>query len=236
MQVISGKIEVGIEKSLRSSLFLSNQTVKEFEMTTNNLPSNQKSIKICAAKGCVARGIYSISYCPKHYKRWKKYGNPNTTTLKCGEGVSKEERFWSKVIVTANAERCWEWQGSIVSGGYGGASYKNKSIRAHVLAWYFTYRKFPTKFLLHSCDNPPCVNPNHLREGTHQQNMDDAVKRNRFPKGEASYLAKLTNEKVIQIRELLKTKITQTAIALQFGIDQSTVSYIKSGRNWRHVI
>lgn len=88
--------------------------------------------------------------------------------------------FWKRVAITADENKCWLWQGAYYARGYGQLRYGGKLQYAHRISYYFSTGKFPTQCVLHSCDNPPCVNPNHLREGTHRENMDDAVKRGRM--------------------------------------------------------
>lgn len=95
-----------------------------------------------------------------------------------------EDRFWSKVNKT---DTCWIWVGARKSGkfnygkiGAGGA--KNGWRRAHIVAWELTRGLVPHGlYVLHNCDNPPCVNPHHLRLGTLKDNSRDMVERNRNP-------------------------------------------------------
>ncbi len=114
------------------------------------------------------------------------------------------ERFWAKVRIT---DTCWLWTaytrppprnyGSINRWGSG------HGIRAHVASWILHRGPLPHGFeVCHYCDNPPCVRPDHLWLGTHQQNMDDMVAkgRSRSLQGEASPNAKLTWADVDYIR------------------------------------
>ncbi len=270
MQLFSGKIEVGKASVISTPLFLSNQPIREVKMTTNNLPLNQKSIKICSVEGCdrvkQGRGLCLMhwkrwrnhgstdslyktdcsildcegthcakSFCKKHYEHFRLHGNP-LTVLNVGKGVTAKEKFWSKVVITADTERCWEWQGAKGRGSYGISSYRNKTITAHRLAWFFVYEEMPKLQVLHSCDNRICVNPNHLREGTNQDNVDDKVNRNRQPMGEHHKNAKLTNNDVLQIRQLLSNRVLQVDIAKMFKVSTHTISAIKKGLRWSHVI
>lgn len=85
-------------------------------------------------------------------------------------------RFWIKVDQT---NFCWLWKSSVNKHGYGTFQYKNESL-AHRLSWIIVYGPIPDdKQVLHRCDNPKCVNPNHLFIGTHQDNMRDKMHKGR---------------------------------------------------------
>ena len=92
-----------------------------------------------------------------------------------------KERFWSKVALTADPSRCWEWQAATLKKGYGTVTVQRKSFLAHRFSWFLHHGTHPDPnlFVIHSCDNRKCVNPSHLREGTHLDNMRDMVLRNR---------------------------------------------------------
>jgi hypothetical protein len=102
------------------------------------------------------------------------------------------------------------------------------------------YEKYKGKienglFVLHKCDNPICINPEHLFLGTHQDNMDDMNNKGRHMslKGESHPRAKLTEEQVKEIR--LITHIGCRKIAKIYGIDHTTVCYIRKGKLWKHI-
>lgn len=87
-------------------------------------------------------------------------------------------RFWEKVRVTQSG--CWEWQNATNGRGYGRYGHEEKVRPAHVVAYTVLIGPVPAGlFVLHSCDNPPCVNPGHLRADTHAANMRDREERDR---------------------------------------------------------
>lgn len=87
------------------------------------------------------------------------------------------ERFWSKVEKT---DGCWLWTAYLDERGYGTFGYKGKVHYAHRVSYELTKGPIPIGLhILHSCDNPACVNPAHLRTGTHTDNMRDKVERGR---------------------------------------------------------
>lgn len=147
-----------------------------------------------------------------------------------------EERFWAHVQKTDN---CWLWNGSTLNK-YGYFGYGGKTYRAHRIAFMLTKRSLfnPALSVLHTCDNPPCVNPDHLFQGTQTDNIIDMDIKGRRGKsglsGEYNPSSKLTNEEVVQIRKLLSTgKLYQREIAKIYGVHTETIGAIKRGKNWR---
>lgn len=97
--------------------------------------------------------------------------------------------------------------------------------------------EIPTgKVVMHTCDVRNCVNPGHLRIGTHADNMRDKKEKNRTYKahGTSNHFAKLTDSDVLRIRELAKTR-THQSIADQFNVSQPTVTDIVNRRTWKHL-
>ena len=88
----------------------------------------------------------------------------------------------------------------------------------------------------HNCDNPWCVNPEHLVVGTPADNMDDMVRRGRSLKGKMNPQAKLTEDDVRDIKRRLRAGQMQTDIAAQYGVWQSAIQKISSGESWRHIV
>lgn len=91
------------------------------------------------------------------------------------------------------------------------------------------------KMALHSCHNRRCVNPDHLYEGTHDENMRDMVESGRSSRGSARPASKLTEAMVVDIRRRLSRGETGSSIAKALGVHKSQISRIKSGKGWQHV-
>jgi hypothetical protein len=144
--------------------------------------------------------------------------------------------FWAKVQ-TGLLDECWLWLGSRDGDGYGLVRIEGSTRRAHRVSWQETNGPIPPgKQILHSCDNPPCVNPNHLRPGTNLQNVQDAVSKGRNTRlhGSANGLAKLTENNARSIRALAGT-VTQRALAERFGVSQKAVWLVIHQQGWTHV-
>lgn len=153
----------------------------------------------------------------------------------------KEKDFWLRV--DKQFDGCWIWTGSIATarGGYGIVGFQGKTWRAHRLAWTLANNQIPKGlYVLHSCDNPPCVNPAHLRTGTQADNMKDAHQRGRFPHmgqppGERHAMAKLTDVQVIEMHHRLTNGALQSTLALDYNVCLGTIALIARGRTWRHL-
>lgn len=145
---------------------------------------------------------------------------------------TRNERFWNKVNKTPD---CWLWTAYTGKHGYGVLKFDGKVDLAHRVAWNISRpNNCDGLCVLHTCDNPPCVRPDHLFLGTKQDNSDDMFDkgRNYHPAGENSATAKLTYEEVEHIRGL-RGKLKQVDIAKMFGINQPHVSRILRGKSWK---
>lgn len=130
----------------------------------------------CDVDGC-ERKYFSSGYCNLHFRRFQATGDPLGTRL-----PTLEQRIWTK-IDRRGPDDCWEWTGARDENGYGRIRHEGEKARAHRLVYEITHGPLPEDlFIRHRCDNPPCVNPAHLEPGTHQDNMDDTVRRLRRPR------------------------------------------------------
>lgn len=169
------------------------------------------------------------------------------------------DRFWNRVDIRGQ-NVCWEWQagrnskkpkynyGLFWIPGLGG-------VLTHRLAFTFSNGREPKHGeVIHSCDNPPCCNPKHLFDATHEQNMKDRYQKGRYntaERGVKRHNAKLNDEKVREIRRLLQIhqsylekierlkreakRTTKDAIAKIFGVDRAIILMIQRGQAWKHV-
>lgn len=143
--------------------------------------------------------------------------------------MKEPRRFWSKVAV-GEPDECWEWQAHLDQDGYGRFEVHYKSWYAHRVVWVLTHGPIPEELCVcHHCDNPSCVNPSHLFLGTNRDNQIDATKKSRKAQ-------KLTNEDVLDIRELYTTgDWTQQELADLFDVHNTAISQIIGRKIWRHI-
>lgn len=148
----------------------------------------------------------------------------------------KIARFWSYVDIKGPDE-CWEWTRSRWPFGHGscGATIFGER-RAHRIAWVLTNGPVPDGLdILHSCDNPPCCNPNHLRPGTHAENMRDMSVRGRSngPRGITHHFAKLGPAIAQDIRSALADGVPALTLAKKYRVAHRSITNIRDGRTWK---
>lgn len=174
-----------------------------FSLVGNDLSNNLEIYNVCGNDLCVN---------PDHSKE---------TTL--------ENRFWMHVN-KQDADSCWMWMGSHTKEGYGNFN----SSKAHRISYQLHFGEFPPYMdVLHKCDNPSCVNPDHLFLGTAQDNSDDMKRKGRASRGEASGNSKLTAQDVIDIRQGISDKKSCVDLGRRFGVTSTAISDIKRGRTWK---
>ena len=121
---------------------------------------------------------------------------------------------------------CWFWTKSATTGGYGAACFKGTTYSAHRLSYLAFNGEIPPDLeILHSCNRRRCVNPSHLRTGTHAENMQD------IPKAVRSRTKnKYTDGQITTMRDMYLAGYTQLAIAQFFRASQSHVCRILTGK------
>lgn len=148
------------------------------------------------------------------------------------------EKFMNLVYPEPNTG-CWLWGGYTDIHGYGTImSSQIKSIRAHRVSYYLHFGNFDTRLIvLHKCDNPSCVNPEHLKLGTNKENTEDMINKKRNKVGINHHSAKLNDDIVREIRELYKTgDYTQKELAIKYNVSTMPIYDILRKRTWVHVI
>lgn len=139
------------------------------------------------------------------------------------KAISEIDRFMEKVHKTETG--CWLWKAYRMKNGYGFFRTPAKNELAHRASYRIFIGPLDKRDVMHACDNPTCVNPEHLSLGTRKENMQDAKKKMRIRFGESHGRAKLTNEQV----EFAKIALgLQREIAEILGVSQGHISYIRS--------
>ncbi|HWM48538.1 MAG TPA: HNH endonuclease [Xanthobacteraceae bacterium] len=159
------------------------------------------------------------------------------------------ERFWQKVDKSGGPNACWLWKGKPQNGGYGvihrGGAHSD-TVYAHRLSYLLATGRDPVGWCVcHRCDVPGCVNPLHLFLGTSADNTRDMIAKGRKALvrpstngglcGERIGSAKLTADKVRDIRRRARAGETSGQLGVAFGVDSSTIRQIVRGEIWRHV-
>lgn len=128
---------------------------------------------------------------------------------------------------------CWLWLGSLNSWGYGRFGKDKPERQAHRLSYVTFVGPIPVGArVLHRCDMPCCVNPNHLWLGTDSDNVRDALRKGRHvaPKGEQQAASKLTWHAAAEIRS---SSETISELARRFGVSRRAIRFVKDGKTWR---
>lgn len=147
-------------------------------------------------------------------------------------GAHDSGRLWSAVRIGLGVDDCWIWTSGKTTHGYGTV----RGQLAHRAAWMREHGPIPEGLgVLHRCDNPPCVRPDHLFLGTPKDNKADCVSKGRHAWGENFGTSKLTNEKAAEVKTLLSQGVGVCEVARRFGMSSTAISEIKAGRTWRRV-
>lgn len=186
-------------------------------------------IRMLRSSEAAAGKTFWCKTCQREYKERRR--------LDCNHPVPTQEfwgRFWEKVKKTAD---CWLWRGAKSGSGYGRVEWNTRMHAAHRLVYEHFVGRIPKgSIVCHTCDVPLCVNPKHLWAGTAKENMQDAIQKGRFRRGETHGMSKLKTHEVIAIRKAWNEGIfKQTELAQQYGVTKHTIHLIVHNRVWKWV-
>ena len=149
--------------------------------------------------------------------------------------MTSEERFWSKVDRSGDPNSCWPWIAGCDGKGYGAFKEAGRQEIASRFAYKLVVGPVPAGlWVLHSCDNPPCVNPAHLFLGTGATNSADRNEKGRQAWGERSGHARLTLEDVRNIRALVASGASLASLGRRYRVTTSTAHKAAHGSTWRY--
>jgi hypothetical protein len=187
---------------------------------------------ICKVEGCVkpvgpsgAKGM-----CQAHYVRMRKTGSPTTPSQR----APLEVRFRRRVT-KGSPDECWLWGGLFDRDGYGMISEGRRNRRAPRVSWMLAHGSYPPRhlYVLHRCDNPPCVNPDHLFLGTARDNLWDASRKGRLPGAQPGHRKprwKLTPEQVAIIKATGNPyRGARSELARRYGVSYNHILRIQTG-------
>lgn len=146
------------------------------------------------------------------------------------ERIVSLRRRLDMLSMPAPPSTCILWLGATVRG-YGQIHFNHRTILATRAAYFLRHGVWP-KVARHTCDTPSCVNVDHLLDGTQKDNAIDMINRGRARIGSTNGVARLTDDAVRIIRASTKT---QRELAVEFGVDQSTICHARRGSTWKHI-
>lgn len=196
----------------------------------------------CTITGCEkpSKRRTKASPCSMHQARIDRHGDPHVT-FKHGHTMTVED-YIDRHVPERDEGQCWIWQGHVDKSGYGVAhatrpSGKRGPARAHRVIYEALVGPIPEgKLLMHSCDNPPCVNPAHLTPGTDAENLADMARKGRSARGTKHRAAKLTEAQVMEARSKYATgHYTLDMLGAEYGLTRTPVSQLVRGITWKHL-
>lgn len=148
--------------------------------------------------------------------------------------------FWGNVDKSEGIDGCWIWKAGKRGIGYGKMYWRGKPLAAHRISFFLANGYWPeNKLVCHKCDNPPCVNPDHLFLGTHKDNSSDCRSKGRMvsERGEERYSAKLSKYDVVEIKlgAVNRDRKFVSRCAEKYGVSKSAIWNIICGLRWKHV-
>lgn len=208
----SGTPRFAVERSM-----VMNAALYSWEIANGPVPEGQSLRRSCTELSCVRPDHLALEPGTAR-RRMKRPKRPLA------------ERFWEKV---SKGEGCWTWTAN-TENGYGRIMNDGQCLKATHVSWEIHHGPVPDgQAVLHSCDNPPCVNPAHLFLGTDVDNVADCIEKGRYvqntPLGERHGMFKLTDAQVLEIRSFVSVKTA--TLAERFGVHPSTIQSIRAGRS-----
>ena len=200
-------------------------------------------MSVCCISGCT-KAVRARGLCSAHYTRLLDGKDLSAPVRKVVRSASDADRLKAHVSVREDTG-CWDWTASKTPLGYGQVRYKGTRELAHRASWMVFRGEIPkdastygTQNVLHRCDNPSCINPDHLFLGDQSDNANDAVSKNRWGKrglkGEAHGRAVVTYDMVREIRSM-ESLLSARQLGERFGLSKGAVLHILKRRTWKDI-
>ena len=149
-----------------------------------------------------------------------------------GQRPNTIDDFWKFIEFF---DDCWLWTGTVSRAGYGRFFLGGKDNKAHRISYVIHHGEIPEgQFVCHHCDNPLCVNPDHLFLGVPADNSADVVSKRRQAYGEKHWNSKLSSQQVCQLRKQHDANISKTELAHMYDVSYQTIHRIISKKNWKY--
>ncbi len=147
-------------------------------------------------------------------------------------------KFWQRVN-KQSPDECWNWTGATRRDGYGQISIPQPPqnaifLRANRLSYFINFGVDPCDLeVCHKCDNPSCVNPEHLFLGTQNENVQDCINKNRKARGEKNGISKLCEREVTEIRKRFSEGERISNLAREYDVTYSQIWNITKNKQWK---
>jgi hypothetical protein len=183
-----------------------------------------RKTRSCSIPGCTGRYLGN-GYCARHYNRVRRHGDPTVALRPSTRGKNIADRL---AFYTRQTRGCWDWIGPKARAGYGRVRVDKIWQLAHRAAYELEHGKIPQgMWVLHRCDNPGCVRPDHLFLGTAADNTADMM-----GKGRHKPPRRL---KEAEVKDILESSARGVTLARKYGVSQSTISSVRRRHTWKHV-
>jgi hypothetical protein len=185
----------------------------------------------CKIPNCV-KPAKKRGWCEMHYCRWRSTGDPLKTKIG-GWDETASEKLQRRSQPAASG--CIEWTGACDEDGYGKFTKKGWPDRAHKAAYIVAHGDIPEgQIVRHTCDNPPCINPQHLVAGTFADNAADRVQRERFNRESNRFnRVRLSMDLAREIRVKHSQGVSRCALAAEYGVGADQISRVIHHNNWK---
>lgn len=199
--------------------------------------------RICCIDGCESR-LLAKGMCIAHYNRVRKYGTPDDTpkVIRTRARMNAQREAIARMLTPEALQdgECWEWPGGRLQSGYGVfapslAVLSSRQAHRNAYAIAHGLTEIADDLLAcHRCDNRICFRPSHIFLGSHDENMQDMVRKGRSPrvpqpKGSANMRAKFTPDDVVEILRLRSEGLLHREIAERFGVHKGTIGDLLRG-------